>query len=103
MIAWLASSSCTTRAAPKACKNGTYPSRDEGNDGVVRLVPATLVDLLPASWWRPGNHRLLANRSIHFCVNADDVRTIELDGKEISRGWKRFDYGDEWGQEPADR
>lgn len=52
----------------------------------MRLVPATLVDLFPVSWWRPGNHRLLANRSIHFCVNADDVRTIEVDGKAIARG-----------------
>lgn len=72
-------------------------------DDVMRLVPAAVVDRLPVSWRRPGNHPLVANRSIQLCVNGQAVRTIEVDRKEIARGRKRFPDGAHWSEGPPDR
>ena len=58
----------------------------------MQLIPAALVDRLPASWWRPGNHYMVGGRSLHFCVNSDGVRTVEFEGREIGRGRAPFRF-----------
>ena len=50
-----------------------------------QLMPAVLVDILPARLWSLGNLYEFFGRRLHFCVG-DGVRTIELDGREVAHG-----------------
>jgi hypothetical protein len=53
----------------------------------VHLVPALVVDRLPAKLWRPGN--VHAGARLHFCV--EETRTIEWNGRVVGRGRKLAD------------
>jgi hypothetical protein len=50
----------------------------------VHLIPARLVDALPASLWSLGNLHMRGN--LHFCYGGVAERTVEWNGREIGRG-----------------
>ena len=60
----------------------------------VRLLPRSVVDRLPAEWWRPGNLHVALGLNLHFCVEGD-VRSIELNGRVIALGRAPFPFGHE--------
>ena len=50
----------------------------------MRLVPATVIERLPASLWRLGNLRL--GKRLHLCHGGGAERTVEWAGRAIGQG-----------------
>jgi hypothetical protein len=50
----------------------------------MQLLPAALIERLPARLWRPGN--LFIGKRLHFCYGDGAERTLEWQGREIGQG-----------------
>ena len=53
------------------------------------MIPAIVVDRLPARLWHAANLYLVFGRRVHLCTGGG-VRTIEVDDEEVGRGSKPF-------------